>query len=603
MGSITEQATTDEITTARKAWENRSLAFLDVLEDIAQTQVTLDLPDPNISLFLGGFFEELQTKIESEPVKPAGLPYVAPPVPGNAPDVTTPEIETVTIPELTATAPEVVIPPAPELDTLTAPVSPIIRSISPPTAPTVVLPNAPVLTEVQFPDEVTVELPTFTQAFPVEPDLLITKTTFDYSEELIATPTLDLVQAKVESDLVNGGYGIEPDDEQALYDRVRDRETQAAISEEENELRASASRGFTLPAGAAQARMDVARQAARERISEANREISTNRAALFRTTREFAQTTGIAVEAERLRYHGFRLERALNAQRFAAEFSINVFDAQVRKYNAQLAAYQGFVSGYAAKIQAEVTKVEIFRIEVQAAVEQQRAKQIEVDLYNAIVNAETVKMQLFESQVRAAGLELDIERTKMELFRSEVEAFTGLIRAQQLELDKFTSQIRAEDSKVAIFATQVSAFNSQVQAAQVENAVRNRDFELSIEKSKIELDGYLGEVRKYVALVAGEGSRVRGLINEYAADTAVYSTAIGGWGTLTDAAVAEGRTLTAHLAANLRREQNNAMIELRGQAEELTNRLNATKAGVELSGDFATALQGSVQVVSGQVLS
>jgi hypothetical protein len=598
---IEEQALADDITAARVLWEERSVNFLQVLEELAATNIDLNLPDPNISIFLGGFFAEMQAEIQTKPDKPAGIDYAAPTEPGDAPAIATPAIETVNIPSLDATAPLVNIPLAPELDTLAAPTAPVLRTVVPPDSPVVILPDAPVITAVQFPDEAVVELPTFTQSFPLEPDLLITQTTFDYSEDIVATPILDQVEAKTSDDLTNGGYGIEPDDEQALYDRVRDRETQASISEQESELRTSASRGFALPPGVAQQRLDSARQAARERISEANREISTNRAELFRKTRESSLTRGVAIEAERLQYHGFRMERALNGARFAAEFSINVFDAQVRRYNAQLVAYQAFISGYAAQIQSELAKVEIFKIEVEAAVAQQRAKQIEVELYTALVNSQTVRVQLFETQVRAAALEMEIERTKMESFRTEVQAFAELIKGQALELAKFDAQIKAETTKVSVFATQVAAFKSQVDAAQVETAVRNRDVELSIETSRLELQGYQEEIRRYVALVSGESARVAGLVSEYTADTSVYSSAIAGWGSLSGGAIEEGRTLVGQLNANLNREQTNAQIDLMGQTRELANRLNATTAGVNVSREIVTALQGTINVISGKV--
>jgi hypothetical protein len=152
-----------------------------------------------------------------------------------------------------------------------------------------------------------------------------------------------------------------------------------------------------------------------------------------------------------------------------------------------------------------------------------------------------------------------------------------------------------------VFSTQVAAFKGQVDAAAVESAVRNRDVELSIDASRLELQGYQEEIRKYVALVSGESNRVRGLVSEYTADTGVYSSAISGWGTMTQAAIEDGRTLVGQLNANLNREQTNAEIELRGQVRELANRLNATTAGVDVSREIVTALQGTINVISGKV--
>jgi len=526
-----------------------------------------------------------------------------PALPGAPPSVSTPAIETVAIPSLSATAPSVAIPTAPQIVTPTAPVAPVLETITTPADPTITLPEAPVLTSVAFPDTVSVSLPTFTQSFPLEPDLLIPTNTFDYQEGIVETPTLDKVQAKVEGDLDNGGYGIDSADEQALVDRARDRELQAAISAEESELRSSAARGFAVPPGVAAARIDAARQQARERISEVNREVMVNRAKLFRDARQAAMTTGIAVEAERLRYQGFRLERALNAQRFTAEFTINVFDAQVRKYNTRLQAYNTFIQGYASQIQAELGKVEIYRTEVQAAVEQQRAKQIEVELYNAIVNSSTVRVSLFESQVRAAGLKVDLERAKMEAFRSEVQAFAAQIDANQTEVGIFNSLINAEQAKVAIFNTQVDAHRSQVQAASIENEVRNRDVTLSIQKSQLELAGYEQEVRTYTATIAAEDARVRGLLGQLSEDNRIYAAALSAWEGLTRAGTEENRMFIANLNARAQNQLKAADLSISAQTAELSNRFNATNAGVGLTKEIITALQGTVNLLSGKITS
>jgi hypothetical protein len=597
-----EQVFVDAINATREEWLAEAINFIATLESISTSQLTLDLPNTLMPIGgLGTIYDDFRTRVTGEPVKPTGLDYVSPTDPGPVPPVDVGDIETVNVPTLGASPPAIDIPDAPDLETLVPPTTPVLKNVVTPDAPDIVLPDAPVITAIEFPAAPQIQLPTFSESFPIEEDILLQTTSFDYSEGIESTPTLDIVQDKVEGDLLNGGYGIEPDDEQALYDRVRDREVQAAISGEEDALRSFAARGNKFPPGAASALVDNARREARERISEANREIAVNRADLFRKTREFAITQGIAVESERLRYAGFRLERVLNAARFAAEFAINVFDAEIRKRNIKLQAYSTFVEGYAAQVQAALTQVEIFRSQVQAAVEQQRAKQIEVELYNAIINSANSRVSLFEAQVRGALLEVDIERLRMDTFRSEVEAFTARVSSQNQQMRVYETQIRGEQAKTDVFSSQVDAFRSQVEAARVESDVRNRDVELNIQKARIELDGFEAEVRKFATLVAAEDSRVRALISEYSTDTQSYAAALSAWEGLSRTVVASNQQTTEAVRERIRLEQINADTELQATNQNLQLQFQAANAGANITRDIIIALQSAVNALSGKI--
>jgi hypothetical protein len=96
----------------------------------------------------------------------------------------------------------------------------------------------------------------------------------------------DTVNNKVLSDLINGGYGIDPADEEALWQRTRDRESIAAniaLDELRNKFSAY---GIPIPQGAYVAVLESALNKSQDIMSDANRDISIKRADLYRTTRE-----------------------------------------------------------------------------------------------------------------------------------------------------------------------------------------------------------------------------------------------------------------------------------------------------------------------------
>lgn len=140
-----------------------------------------------------------------------------------------------------------------------------------------------------------------------------------YGETAYTSDLLNQARALLLSDLANGGYGLDPRDEQALWERSKDREQQnvnAAILET---TRAIASRGFPMPSGALLAGVMKVQQAARGSLSSINRDISLKRADLYVQARQFALQTGLNAEQFMANYYGGFAERQLNALRYSLE--------------------------------------------------------------------------------------------------------------------------------------------------------------------------------------------------------------------------------------------------------------------------------------------
>lgn len=96
----------------------------------------------------------------------------------------------------------------------------------------------------------------------------------------------EAVNDKIMYDLTNGGYGIDPLDEQALWQRTRDRESivaNIALEELRNQF---ASYSIPIPQGAYLAALEIALNKSQDAMSTVNRDISIKRADLYRTTRE-----------------------------------------------------------------------------------------------------------------------------------------------------------------------------------------------------------------------------------------------------------------------------------------------------------------------------
>jgi len=143
-----------------------------------------------------------------------------------------------------------------------------------------------------------------------------------YSSELL-TQARNLLL----SDIRDGGYGLDPRDETALWERAKDRESINAAAGIAEFQRAMAARGFSIPPGAMIAGTMKLQQDARAKNSSINREIALKRADLYVQNRQFAITTGLNTEQFLANWYAGFAEREISYIRLLIE--ANGFDLRV----------------------------------------------------------------------------------------------------------------------------------------------------------------------------------------------------------------------------------------------------------------------------------
>lgn len=311
--------------------------------------------------------------------------------------------------------------------------------------------------------------------FPVD-DLLAPTHNFEFFEAAYQSTLLDPLKAKLLADLTNGGYGIDVADEQALYQRARDRETDAAMSRIDEAGRTLAARGFMLPPGELSIQIDRSHQELQDKLSSASREIFINSATRFVENRRFTIEQVKGVEQILIGFHNSVQERALNAARAAAEFSIVVYNALLARYRARLEATKIASDVQLQRMQAEVARnqaaLEMFRTRVVAyeaslrrAVETTRAQ---VDLYQADIAANrnltdglvartTLQQRVIEATVQQniQISNLAIENAKAKLLAT-VEAFKFRAGSTQFAAGNFYALVTAMMNTINTLAVQTA---------------------------------------------------------------------------------------------------------------------------------------------------
>lgn len=347
----------------------------------------------------------------------------------------------------------------------------------------------PIVTGGIRPDLSHLDLPTapaapiisaFTALVPIAlpPDDLTTPTAvFSFAEGAYDRTLLDPWRAKMLSDLLNGTYGIDVNDEIALLNRTRDREVEIAQTRVETTTREFAARGFPLPPGELAIQIDRAYQDMQNKVSDANRDIYLDRSKRFVDARKFNITEVREMEHILIGFYNAVQERALNVSKATVEFSIAIFNALVSKYKARLEAAiaAGQIQLY--RSQAEVAQmnaqVEVFRGLVLAYEANLRRiidpARVQVEAYGVDVQANKV---LNDGQVAVAGLQqkviestvqqniqidqVAVENAKAKLLAT-VEALKFRVGASQYASEKFFALLTGLESTVNTLAVQSAA--------------------------------------------------------------------------------------------------------------------------------------------------
>jgi hypothetical protein len=173
----------------------------------------------------------------------------------------------------------------------------------------------------------------------------------------------DAMINKLMNDLINGGYGIDVNDEFALWNRERDREALNAQANIDELKRQAASTSFVMPQGALYTALQKARQEYMNKLSSANRDIGLKRADLYVENRRFILEKVLASEEQSIALYNAVQNRALDIQRLTVQLSIALFEAGIRYYEGLTNA---LLKQIEAKVTAEEMKVKLYSADVSA---------------------------------------------------------------------------------------------------------------------------------------------------------------------------------------------------------------------------------------------
>jgi hypothetical protein len=378
------------------------------------------------------------------------------------------------------------------------------------------------------------EMPTLDLALPAAPDLLsisvvpfdgITVPTIDFTvpELEVAAPSireyvpgaaytsglLTALKTSLQDRIENGGTGLSPDVEGAIWDRGREREAKSR-ADAIRALEQMESQGFALPTGVyldARIKIETESDYAGRGLS---REIMIKQAELEQSNVIAALGQSQELEGKLINYSNAVEQRLFDSCRYATEAGISIYNARVQAYAAYVDAYKAKVQIYEAQVRAEGLRVEAYKAQIDAEMAKANINRALVDSYKVQADIALSNIEVFKARIGAIQAKAEIEKNKIQIFGEQVKAYASRVQAYTAGVEGFRATIAAEGTKQEAFKSRVEAYSAQVGAGVKVIEARIQAYRGQLDANVARWDGYKSayqaESAKAQAYAAGNSS-------------------------------------------------------------------------------------------------
>ena len=535
---------------------------------IGSVRTIPDLPVlPDIQFEQGNLADKPRGESESPPPEITVDPFTE-----QAPTLSFPSAPTMSfgsVPQV----PPLVLPEFPDAPKLDSPASPRFLTINTPTFAGVSLPSGAGLDEIPQLD-------------------LVQPTPYQYiAGNEYASQLLEKLKAVLERRL-NGGSGLLPEVEQALWDRARGREVGVAKGKLREHQRLAEASGFVLPSGALLAGLQQVRKEYYDGLSTLSREVSIQQAQLEQQNLKDTIAAGMQLEGQLIDY-SYKLEQlTFEHAKSAADNAVQLYNSGVQAYQALLQAYQTRASVFKARIDGQLAAVEVFKAQVQAELAKAEVNKNLVAQYRAQIDANMSLVEIYKAMMGGAQVQIQAEQARMGAIGEQIRAFVARSNAEVAKMEGFKARVQGEAAKMEGFKAKATAMAARMSAqAEVGRVNVARWQAIQVAKSA-EWEGYRASMDAEKTRLAALGQQSNALVDGFRASTAAAvaeaESELAKW-------VASGRQYEASIQGMLQ------TAKINGDAVLAANnaRLDAAKAGTQVYAQLTSSAYGMLNVSAG----
>jgi hypothetical protein len=390
-----------------------------------------------------------------------------------------------------------------------------------PDDPVINLPSAPTLQSFSLPSLDSISLPSFTGNLPSLSNIDIPTATLDYNEQPYDDTLLDCIKIELKNRLTQS-TGLNPVVEQAIWDRGRDREHTAVLSAENDLLKERGQLGLSRPSGALQSALDAVRQEAQSKLIELSREIMIKQAELEQENFKFSMQQAIALEEILIREYSAVQLRTLDVAKHKFQMALEVFKAQVSRYELEVDLVKTETIVFETKLKAELSKLDKFKAEIEAQKLISDINKETINVYLAQLEGVKSTVELYKTRVGAVTEQLRAEGLKIQSYSADVDAYKSLIQSKSEEFKAYSEEMRGELVKSQVFDSKVKAYTSRVQAYSQMVDVEAKKADIQITGEKLKSDTFAVKMDAYLKRIQAEQSKIQLYLDKYKTELQKY---------------------------------------------------------------------------------
>lgn len=405
----------------------------------------------------------------------------------NIPSVPTASIRDINLPGFDATMPNITIHETPEQDWPDAPgAPPAVADIELPTMPAYSEPQEPEGFSITLEPAPTIDVPSLQVSRPQKefspPGHNFIYVEPDFNDHGLMEPLRDEVLRLLEGE----GRMLTEDEEEAMFNRGRDR----LRAERERELvklaKKEAARGFPAPTGTYWAQHSQITEQFSIRLQELIRDVIVEQARLAAQNRPKSVEMAQALVAELMRMYDGTAQRAMQAAVHVWEGGFRLHDAAVADLQAEIAVLDAEVRAHDQELKDAMSRLERWKATLEGARLETEVRESLIRIYEAKWNAIKVAADVHNVEMQGARIKADIQEQQLKNHSLLLQNFGERIQAVIARYDATAKQNAAEMSKAEAFKAQTEAWNMQADAQ-----IKVSGFD--IEKAKLRLSEWEAE--------------------------------------------------------------------------------------------------------------
>lgn len=389
-----------------------------------------------------------------------------------------------------------------------------------------------------------------------------------------------------------GGTGLPTAVEQAIWDRARSRETQTALANEAEIMRASEAMGFQLPSGVLAAQLREAQQAYYDKLSGLSRDIGIKQAELEQENLKQTIASGMQLEGQLIDY-SFKLEQlTFETAKTTADNAVQIYNAQVEQFKALLSAYNTYATAYKTVMDAELSKVEVYKAELQAEQTKAEVNNSLVQQYKAQIEAGLSQVEIYKAQVGAANTLIQLEQARIGAAGEQIKAYVAQVNAETSKVEAYKAELQAETTKVEVYRVKAQAFIARTGAQAEKARAETSRYSALAQAKEAQWRGYTAQVEAERSRIAALGAQSTALLEGYKAGAAAIETEAG-----MHTKVWESQMRQYEASQNIAVQAAKINGDFTIQANNA--RLDAAKAGTQVYAQLTSSAYGMMHTSAG----